>query len=87
MDCLHVHQVLKLLHALVGHAGPPGNQFLIVLDFCLASLTADQQVIILPPLIGKLDVKSKFPVKDLLKIYLAHIIPACIYMLEFYRLA
>ena len=33
MDCLHVHQVLKLLHALVGHAGPPGNQFLIVLDF------------------------------------------------------
>lgn len=68
------------------HAGPLCNQFLIELNPSLLPLAPYQQIVAFPPLIGKLDIKTKLPVMDRLIIYLAYIIPPGGNMFELNRL-
>ena len=84
-DGLHVHQVLNLFHPLMSHAGTLCDQLFIILDLCLASLTADQKPVGLSSLIGELDVKAKVPVIRLFEINLAHIISSGRNQLIFHR--
>ena len=72
MDRFHVHQVLEFLDALVGHAGTPGDQLLIIFDLRLLPLAADQQEIVFSALIGKPDIKPEVPVITFFIINLAN---------------
>ena len=74
-DGFHIHQILYLLHLLVGDAAALCDQLLVVLYADSAPLPADHQVVLLPPLVGKLDVKAKLPIQDASKIDLAYIVP------------
>jgi hypothetical protein len=48
----------------VGHAAALCNQIFIVFDPDSAALAPDYQIIILSPLIGKLDIKAKFLMRE-----------------------
>ena len=69
----------------MSHAGTLCDQLFIILDLCLASLTADQKPVGLSSLIGELDVKAKVPVIRLFEINLAHIISSGRNQLIFHR--
>ena len=87
MDGFHIHQIPDFLQPLVGHAGPPGNQRLIITDPCLSAIAADHQPVIPPPLIGELDVESEIPVIGLSIIDLAYVVPPGGHIPELHRLA
>ena len=59
----------------MGHAGAFCDQLLIILDPDPPSVPADHQIIVLPPLIRKLDIKAQILVHGLFKVDLAHIVP------------
>ena len=86
VDCFHVHQILDLFHALMGHTGSLCDQFFIIFDLCLSAVTADQQPVTFSPLIRKLDIKTKFPIDHFLKINLAYIISSGRDHFAFHRL-
>ena len=71
-----VHHPLKLQHPLISHTGALFHQLLVIFYPGFLSLALNNQVIILPPFIGKTDVKAKIPVINLLKIRLADVISA-----------
>ena len=87
MDRLHIHQILDLLHPLVGNTGTLADQLLVVFDLDFSSVTADHQIIIFSPLIGKLDVKSKILIISFSIINLADIVSPGGHIAEFHRLS
>ena len=79
---LHVHQVTDLFQTLMCHARASGNQLLVKLNPLFPAVTANQKPIAAPPLIGKLNIKSKILIISLLIINLTDIIPPGGYMAE-----
>ena len=86
LDRLEIAQILYLLCPLVCHGRALGYQLLVESDASGASLAADHQPVVAPPLIVKADIISQIAIDRLFIVYDAHIIAARGHQLEIYVL-